>query len=184
MFDTFNSIWNVESILFKNEKGQIMYQFSKCYEKVPKVSNKTSQYNSTIIWSHPAETHVIDGELTDEYWEWREKGMNNPVAIRYHVGFNYRSKCRSLIKLDDNTYSELNYIEGRKQVYINEYAVPLKKEEKFKNLKMRLEKGENLLIIEVDGPHQESLNYYKEKYNVDDTFIQNSTMLINEKISI
>ena len=48
-------------------------------------------------------------------------------------------------------------------------------------LKNRLINGENLLIIEVDGPHQESLDYYKEKYEVGDDFIQKNTMLANDE---
>lgn len=50
-----------------------------------------------------------------------------------------------------------------------------------KKLKKWLQEGKNLLIIEVDGPHQESLDYYKEKYNVDDDFIVNSTMLATKE---
>jgi hypothetical protein len=40
--------------------------------------------------------------------------------------------------------------------------------------------GENLLIIEVDGPHQEDLQYYKDKYGVSDNFIENGTMLVTK----
>ena len=51
----------------------------------------------------------------------------------------------------------------------------------FRDLQKRLEKGENLLIIEVDGPCQSSLDYYKQKYNVNDNFIENHTMLVNQQ---
>ena len=44
-------------------------------------------------------------------------------------------------------------------------------------LRERLLKGENLLIIEVDGP--KNPEYYKEKYGEND-LIQNDTMLITE----
>ena len=37
--------------------------------------------------------------------------------------------------------------------------------------------GENLLIIEVDGPHSEAINYYQQKYNVKGDFIEQNTML-------
>lgn len=50
----------------------------------------------------------------------------------------------------------------------------------FIKLQKMLAKGINLLIIEIDGPHQESLNYYKEQYHVNDYFIQQDTMLINQ----
>jgi hypothetical protein len=42
-------------------------------------------------------------------------------------------------------------------------------------------KGENLLIIEVDGPHEEDLEYYMKKYDVKKDFIENNTMLVNEE---
>jgi len=47
----------------------------------------------------------------------------------------------------------------------------------FARLQQRHQNGENLLIIEVDGPHQESINYYKQNYGVGDEFIINDTML-------
>ena len=40
-----------------------------------------------------------------------------------------------------------------------------------------LKEGKNLLILEVDGPHQESLPYYQATYHVNDKFIENHTML-------
>ena len=56
-----------------------------------------------------------------------------------------------------------------------------KKTKEFAELKKRYKSGEKLLIIEVDGPHQESMDYYKDKYGVDDDFIVNSTVLVNDK---
>lgn len=44
-----------------------------------------------------------------------------------------------------------------------------------------IRKGKNILIIEVDGPHQEYLNYYKETYSVPDDFIVNGTILATPK---
>ena len=81
-----------------------------------------------------------------------------------------------IIKID-----RLNYIEGRKGIYLPVYCQLAKEQPLFKALQQKLANGENLLIIEVDGPHQESLEYYKNKYGVDDTFIQNKTMLVNSE---
>ncbi len=39
-----------------------------------------------------------------------------------------------------------------------------------------LDAGQKLFIIEVDGPHQESLNYYKQTYGVGDDFIVNGSI--------
>lgn len=179
----------------KDDKGRIMeniWQFAKVYPKVPKSTQKYSRYNPTVIWNHPAETHLSDfnpktksGEITDEYRVWREKGMNTKYAIRYPVGYNHRHKCvYALAENEDgslNTDEKLNYIESRKRIYLPVYCDLVKKCEKFRELRERLENGENILIAEVDGPHQESLEYYKEKYGVGDDFIEKDTMIVNEE---
>jgi len=75
----------------KDSKGRLMeniWQFSKVYEKVPKSIQKYSRWNRKVIWNHPAETHIEDGELTDAYFKWREKGMYCKHAIRYPVGYH------------------------------------------------------------------------------------------------
>jgi hypothetical protein len=178
-----------------DESGRIMeniWQFAKIYPKVPKSKQKCSRYNPTIVWEHPAETHIKNhdptdnsGEITDEYRSWREKGMNNKYAVRYPVGFHHRHKCVYALaenagesgSIDD---TQLNYVESRKRIYLPVYCEMVKKHPLFRELQDRLEAGENLLIIEVDGPHQESLEYYKDKYGVADDFIENNTMLVNE----
>lgn len=106
--------------------------------------------------------------------------MNSKEPIRYPIGFNNRHQCLYAIKSIDEL-TPLDYIESRKQIYLPLYIDLVKRESQFLELKMRLTKGENLLIIEVDGPHQESLDYYKDKYSVNDDFIENSTILVNEE---
>lgn len=69
-------------------------------------------------------------------------------------------------------------MQARKEIYIPLYTDAVRSTEKFAKLKARLEKGENLLIIEVDGPQEESLNYYKETYDVEDDFIEKDSILI------
>ncbi len=74
----------------------------------------------------------------------------------------------------------MSYIESRKEIYVKQYVRLVKKESKFEELKRKLNEGINLNIIDVDGPHQESLEYYKNKYNVNDNFIVNHTVLVNK----
>lgn len=167
----------------KTDDGVIfegLYQFSKVYKKVPATTQYYSRWNKTITWSHPAETHVVNNQIQPAYWAWREKGMANPYYVRYPVGFGNMHKCLFAIK-DGEPDRRLNYVEGRKEIYVPVYCELVKKQEKFYELKERLDAGENLLIIEVDGPHQESLEYYKEKYGVGDDFIENSTMLATDE---
>lgn len=174
----------------KNEKGQIMeniYQFSKVYETVPKALERYSRYDRTVIWSHPEETHLMieNGKyrITTEYINWRNKGFNCPYPVRYPVGFNYRHKCLFSMKSVNGKIdpTPLNYVESRKQIYAPLYIDLVRKEPQFKFLLDKVKKGINILIIEVDGPHQESLGYYQQKYNVNDDFIENDSMLCTKE---
>lgn len=83
--------------VLEDDDGCIMeniWQFSKVYKNVPASKQYYSQWDDTVIWDHPAETHIdSDGNLTDEYWEWRRKGYNNKYPVRYPVGMKHRSEC-------------------------------------------------------------------------------------------
>lgn len=170
-----------------NEDGVIMenfWQFSKVYEKVPRSKQTFSRSNKTIVWDHFAEQHLIDGELTRAYFDWRSKGMQNGHAVRYPVGFHHRHECKYALAYEPDKsidpVKKLDYVESRKKIYVKEYCRLVKRVGKFEELKHRLDSGENLLIIEVDGPHQESLDYYRDKYRVGDDFIDRDSTIVNE----
>jgi hypothetical protein len=173
--------------VLKNEKDQIMeniWQFSKVYPWIPATKQVYSRWDSTIIWDHPKEVHIDeDGTPNDLYWAWREKGMNTQEAIRYPVGSgSHRAKCMYVLtdpKEPDLLGDKLNLVDGRKRVYLKVYTDLAKKSKTFEKLKERLENGENLLIIEVDGPHQESLSYYRSTYPVGEDFIIDNTIDVN-----
>eukprot|EP01080_Neovahlkampfia_damariscottae_P002616 gene2616-3576_t len=176
----------------KNKKGQVMeniWQFSKIYEKIPKVHQK---FEKNIVWEFEEQNHLDkERKLNKKYWKWRNIGMNFPSAVRYPVGMKTRNECLGAIynendPLKNDTpfeYSNkyLDYIDSRKKIYAPVYIELVKMEKKFKELKERLENGENLLIIEVDGPKSESFDYYKEKYNVSNDFIESNTIEVNKE---
>tara|TARA_R110001632_G_scaffold90880_3_gene195037 strand:- start:16168 stop:16926 length:759 start_codon:yes stop_codon:yes gene_type:complete len=183
-----------------DEKGRIMeniWQFSKVYEDVPKSVQRYSRYDQTIIWDHPAEKHVEvkistnedgkrkkDIKLLPSYKNWRKKGMEAEKPIRYPVGMKYRHKCLfALAETEDGKINSrpLNYIESRKVIYVPLYQRLIRNHPMFLKLKKRLNNGENLLIVEIDGPHPESLPYYKQKYEVNDDFIEKGTMLCTQE---
>ena len=160
-----------------------IWQFSKVYPKVTAIT-RLDKKTKDVLWQHPSEEHITDGEINKNYREWRKKGMNNEHVVRYPV--NYKEMKTCLYALADvkgkiNTDEKLDYIQARKKIYIPTYCNLVKKHDLFKKLQEKHQNGENLLIIEVDGPHQEDLEYYKSKYNVDDKFIENDTMLVNKK---
>lgn len=171
-----------EGYIFENA-----YQQTKLYRTVPKTIQRYSRYDPTVIWEHPAEVHMDENDNpTEAYWHWRQKLCECPYPVRYPVGFHHRHKCVCALKevKEENntiTYIELDYIESRKQIYLPEYVKCARKVGLYNKLKEMLESGMNLLIIEIDGPHQESLEYYKEKYGVVDDFIVNDTILVTKE---
>jgi len=169
--------------VLKDEDGKIMeniWQFAKVYPKVPATTQKYSRWDDTIIWHHPAEIHVDEkGELTPEYWNWREKGMSNEYPVRYPVGYSKKARASCLYAWWNE--EKLDYIESREKIYLPLYTRLVKTQPKFNQLKEMLNKGTNLLIVEVDGPKQDSLNYYRQKYGVDNNFISNHTIEATEE---
>jgi hypothetical protein len=171
------------------------YQASKCYGVVPEACEVRSRYDRTVIWKWPQEQHVVvylplddntppNYQVLSPYLNWRKTLMIQPEPIRYPVGKSSAHKCLfSLKQNEDGTINPrfLDYVEARKEIYLKEYAKVLKVHPEFIKLKQRLLAGENLLIIEVDGPQKRSLQYYKQKYAVDNDFIENNTMAITEK---
>lgn len=161
-----------------------IWQFSKVYPNVE--AQKQINYSGKVIWTHPPETHCIsiDDEwyITKEYIDWRDKGFYCNFPIRYPPGFRNMNKCLFALETvgsikDPIPKSQmLNYVDARKKIYLPNYNKLVVKKPQFKKLKDQLVNGTNLLIIEVDGPVQSSLDYYKEKYNVDDEFIQQDSM--------
>lgn len=167
--------------VLKNERGQIMenvWQFSKLYPWVPASKQTFSRWDGRVIWEHPQETHIDDNKQpTAKYWKWREKGLYNQEAVRYPVGNTpHRKLCMGCLSERD-TSTLLPLADARREIYLYEYVRLVKRQPQYRELKTRLSQGEKLLIIEVDGPHEESLEYYKDSYGVDDTFIENRTML-------
>jgi hypothetical protein len=183
-----------------------LWQFAKFYPSVPAVSEPRSRFDPTPIWTHPAEGHLEPPPLASPgapdgkerslrpnsaYWSWRERGMNAPEAIRYPVGRRARSTCLGAILSRDTVpplgeLGELapldswllDYVGARRQIYLPLYCHLVRQQPQFAELQGRLAAGENLLIIEVDGPHQESLDYYHRVYGVNSDFIVDSTLLV------
>jgi len=165
----------------KDEQGRIMenvWQFSKLYRKVPAVRQKLNRWSQHVVWQWPAEVHV--DETTDQpnpaYWAWRQAGMSAPEPIRYPVGLQVRHQCVCAIP-EQAPSDRLGYVASRKLIYWPLYQALVQQAQQFAELRQKLAQGKNLLIIEVDGPHQESLAHYQERYGVDENFINASTVL-------
>ena len=167
----------------KNEANQIMeniWQSAKTYETVPKSTQYYSRYQRRVIWDHPAETHIDkDGEPNKKYWAWRNKLLNHNEAVRYPVGIAHRRNA--LYSLIEKGGRKLDYIEARLHIYEKVYIDLIQLKGEFYELVDMVNKGINILIIEPDGPHQESLEHYNKNYSISPGFIENDSMVANKE---
>lgn len=187
----------------RDEYGRIhenIWQFSKAYIKTRAVSEKypLGRYGK-VVWEWPAEEHITkttDGRfiLGEKYGIWRQRGLYTNAPVRYPNSKEGAKDCvfafkeqNPILPTDSPSVvlsklgTPLDYIQSRKQIYLSEYLRLVRAQSKYSELKERFAKGENLLIIEVDGPHQESLDYYQENHKVEKSFIQDSTMLATKE---
>lgn len=164
--------------VLKNKKGEIMeniWHAQKVWPNVPNIKTPKSQFDRTTIWEHPEEIHVDENkEPNEKYWKWREKLLKNQHPVRYPA--SHKNRKNALYSLKEKGDKKLSYVEARKEIYIPEYVKLVREQKDYKDLKKRLESGENLLIVEVDGPTQESMPYYQKKYKVSDDWIKDHSI--------
>lgn len=143
--------------VLRNEKGQLLeniWQFAKIYRRILAQRTRHSRYQpDRIIWTHGDEQHIAeDGTVTKEYWAWRRKGMDNEYAVRYPNGFAEKRGAVASLWIVDGQLRWLDYIAARKHIYCGEYARLAPHTPHFQKLRAMLMAGENLQIVEVDGP--------------------------------
>ena len=89
---------------------------------------------------------------------------------------HYRHKCLYALADSDMT-KQLDYVTSRKEIYLPVYSGLVRSKPQYKNLLRDLRMGQDIIILEVDGPHQESLDYYRKKHGTGPTFIEDGSML-------
>lgn len=136
----------------------------------------------------------IEGKafLTPSYMQWRFDLKSCQDPIRYPVGRKARGWCVGALSEEElHEYNSgnrpdgvhlLDYIEARKQIYVKLYQRLVLEDTSglFQKL-LAMSRVSSVLIIEVDGPHQESLEYYKKHFGVKDDFIIMDTILATEE---
>lgn len=162
-----------DGVLLENE-----WQFSKLYETVPEIKIREHRYSDNY-WIWPAQTHIDHRKsskllecITPEYFEWRQAGFECEFPVRYPVGYHHRHQCIGCYFQPKNSKPRiLDYITSRKKLYLPMYLETVEEIPLFKKLLHKVKQGTDITIVEVDGPHQESLEYYQEKYNVDNFIV-------------
>ncbi len=159
---------NGKDAIFSNE-----LEFSKVYDR----TIESSPDNKKATWFQEAETHIgPDNEPTDKYWEWREKGMRWDTAVRFPNAYVNRDNFQYMI-IDTETKEHVTVKEALKTHFIPIYQDLIKDNEKFTEIRDYVNKGHNILIVEVDGPDKKLLNHYIDKYSVAEDFISDDSVL-------
>lgn len=140
-----------------DDHGVIMenvWQMSKIYKGViPRVTHTYSRWDRTEIWNHHPHVQIDkEGFVTDEYREWRKKGMECKYPLRYPVGYSkkIRGSCvgaivdlpEGKVKVNENTtgsykvVNALGYIDARKAIYLPLYVDLVKKQKQYNELQI------------------------------------------------
>lgn len=105
-----------------SENFENLWQYSKCYRE-----------------------HLLDGELSKEWFVWRDNGWADKKAHRYPVGKGRKPEF-SYWKGE-----KLSYIEARKTIYAPIYARYVVETEAFKLLKHLYEANADITLLDYDA---------------------------------
>lgn len=160
----------------RDKYGRIIHnvwEFNKIYQYVPQ-KTEYSDNKKTVSYEHNSEIHLNNNVLTDEYNNWRQKGLNYHTSVRYPVG-NDRSSPKPIAYYDEKTNSYISdENEAFKKIFLDNYLEALKTNHEFNILKTRVNMGENILLLDFEGPRTEDEAYYNQKYGLPlGTIIQN-----------
>lgn len=106
-----------------------------------------------------------NGNPNAAYFAWRDEqwardGFDSKLEIRYPAGGaeTVRHTLYQWWKVDGE-FKKLNYIEGRKNIYLPLYAKAVVKTEAYRRLCRMRDEGKNILIVDYDG-----YNRYSERF--------------------
>lgn len=119
---------------------------------------------------------IINMEL---YNNWKFQLWSCPNPIRYPNHITRRLDTRFALSIDlKGNQKRLNYLEGRKELYLKEFARLVRKTKEYNELLELLELGSNLLIAEIDVPSNGKKGEYGKDCDVD-----NNCLITMDKIN-
>jgi hypothetical protein len=140
----------LECQIFEN-----LWQFSKVYENISDHEVKKKIDGKSIsLWKQKKETHAKKNEKNEwviqpEWYAWRKKGFECKHPLRHPNG-TVRKNGPPLFSFYGNEC--LTYVEARKKIYFPIYKNLIRKSKIYKEILEMVEKGQNILLIDVDGP--------------------------------
>jgi hypothetical protein len=182
--------FNEGNVIFEN-----FYQGSKVYDKVYPIKVYTSKYTQGnpkyLLWSYGTiddkfDTLVNNKKELDEklYLRWRNDLWKCQNAIRYPNGMNRRKFTQYTLCIDSKgNKSKIDYLTGRRELYMKQYIRLIRKTNEYKILLEMLQKGINLVICEIDVPcNNKKGNYGKDcdENNNCDMNIDKLNVLLND----
>ena len=133
----------------------------ECYDGlVSQTFERAWQCAKVYPWTRDA-----DGNPNADYFAWRDemwamKGFEDKMSIRFPVGKENVGKCCYAWWKVDGEFRKLDYIDGRKYIYLPLYAKAVVKTEAYRRLVELRDSGKNLMLIDFDG-----YNIHHPKYN-------------------
>lgn len=98
------------------------------------------------VWSHPSETHVDSNDNPNAQWEkWHEKLMKYSEPIR-------RPNGRAIPLYAYFNGEKLSVEEARRKIYIPYLQELYRDHPVYQKLRDKVKSGENIMLIEPDGP--------------------------------
>jgi hypothetical protein len=153
---------DLHTCFLKDNTGRFMENIWKSSFVYPTINACKHKKWGMTIWTHDQETHLKDDKITNEYYLWKKKLLNNKFPIKYPVGYSNRNKYEFIL-YNDKKYDNLS--DAFNQIHTPIYCELVKSKSRFIELKSQYENGKNLLIISDDLPHEISLFVENEKYN-------------------
>lgn len=100
-------------------------------------------YSGMVSW---------DGEPTETFFRWAQRGFNSRKADRYPMGKG------AIPSYSYWGYEKLGYIDARKKIYIPCYRDSVFKSEAYKTLRSIYHKHGEIVLWDLDGYNHRSLN--------------------------
>jgi len=185
------------------EKGALIenvWHSMKVLPRIPKTMSRVPRYNAAVAWSWDEVTNHIEpnGAIINmpEWLIWHNALCRNKYAVRYPFSFDPAVRKSTLgviprellqayradsVNTNVHVNNLLGIADGRKNVYFHYYLPAVDTQHPaYRKAIGKLEKGAKMLWVDVDGPRQEGMPYYREKYGVPNDWIQGHSVGVDE----
>lgn len=164
----FLSPFYIGPIEFIDSEGEIQecpifenyWQGHKVWKKVGKQNQRKTKTVKGVkerytVWEWPAEIHLDKNKDPNEKWyRWHDALLTNELPVRRPNGkaipeyaWHYNKKTKK--------HEKLGLVESRKKIYVSELKKLYKKSPAYKKLLKEFKNGQDMVLIEPDGPWAE-----------------------------